>query len=69
MGCFLRPHSRTSFNRRNARVCKSVSEFYRKANKFLKLDGSKESPRKAEGATIGKKNDQGEAPDNKSKDK
>ena len=49
--------------------CRSVSEFYRKASKFLKLKDSKEALRKAEGAIASNKNDLGEAPDNKSKDK
>ena len=49
--------------------CRSVREFYRKASKFLKLKDSKEALHKADGAAVGKKNDLGEASDNKSKDK
>ena len=49
--------------------CRSVGEFYRKANKFLKLEDSKEALRKAEGVATGKKNDQGEATNCKTKDK
>ena len=48
----------------------SVSEFYRKKNKFLKLENSKEALHKAEGMITRKQNDQGEVPDgNKSKEK
>ena len=50
--------------------CRTISEFYKKANKFLKLEESKEALRKAEGVAANKKNDLGEVPDNnKSKDK
>ena len=47
-----------------------MSEFYRKANKFLKLEISKEALHKAEGMKTNKKKDPGEAPDgNKGKKK
>ena len=50
--------------------CRSVSEFYRKTNKFLKLENSKEALHKAQGMSTNKKNDPGEALDgNKSKEK
>ena len=50
--------------------CRSVSELYKKASKFPKLEDSKEALRKAEGAAANKKNDPREVPDNsKSKDK
>ena len=49
--------------------CKDVGEFYRKASKFLKLEDSKEALCKAEGAVADKKKNQGEAVDDKSKDK
>ena len=42
--------------------CRSVSELYRKASKFLKLEDSKEALHKAKGVATGKKNDQGESP-------
>ena len=48
---------------------RSVSEFYRKASKFLKLEDSKKALHKAEGAVASQKNDLGEVLDNKSKDK
>ena len=32
--------------------CKSVNEFYRKVNKFLKLENSKEAPHKTQGTSI-----------------
>ena len=44
--------------------CKSVNEFYRKANKFLKLENSKEALHKAQGTSTSKKNDLGEMPEN-----
>ena len=47
--------------------CRNVSEFYRKASKFLKLEDSKEALLKVEGATADKKNGQGEVTDGKSK--
>ena len=40
--------------------CRSVSEFYKKASKFLKLENSKEALHKAQGVSTSKKNDQGE---------
>ena len=44
--------------------------FYKKANKFLRLEDSKEALRKVEGEVANKKNDSGEVPyRNKSKDK
>ena len=39
--------------------CQSVDEFYRKAQKYLKLEDSKEALRKTEGMTTDKKNDLG----------
>ena len=67
MGCFPKPHSGMSLQQKE---CRSVSEFYRKASKFLKLEDSKEALRNAEGVAASKKNDLGEVPDNnKSKDK
>ena len=49
--------------------CTSVSEFYKKASKFLKLEDSKGALHKVEGVAANKK-DPGEVPDsNKSKDK
>ena len=44
--------------------CRSVSEFYRKANKFLKLENSKDALHKAQGMSTSKKNDPGEATEN-----
>ena len=38
--------------------CRNVGEFYRKANKFLKLENSKEASNKAQGVFTSKKNDQ-----------
>ena len=38
----------------------SVNDFYKKANKFLKQENSKEALYKAKEATTSKKNDQGE---------
>ena len=49
--------------------CRSVSEFYKKASKFLKLEDSKEALRRAEGVGASKKNGPGEVTNNKSKDK
>ena len=47
-----------------------MSEFYRKANKFLKLENSKEALQKAQGTSTSKKNNPGEAPEsNKGKEK
>ena len=43
---------------------RSVSKFYRKENKFLKLENSKEALYKAQGMSTGKKNDLGEATEN-----
>ena len=40
--------------------CRSVGEFYRKANTFLKLENSNEALHKVQGASTSKKNDQGE---------
>ena len=40
--------------------CRSLSEFYKKESKFLKLENSKETLHKAYEATTSKKNDQGE---------
>ena len=40
--------------------CKSVNEFNKKANKFLKLENSKEALQKAWEASTSKKGDQGE---------
>ena len=52
------------------RECRSVSEFYKKASKFLKLEGFKKALRKAEGTPTNKKNDQREALDgSKNKEK
>ena len=60
----------TSFwDKLQQKECRSVSEFYKKTNKFLKLEDSKEALYKAEGAAAGKKNDLGKAPNNKSNDK
>ena len=45
-------------------------EFYRKVNKFLKLENYKEALHKAHGTSTNKKNDPGEvANSNKGKDK
>ena len=41
-----------------------MSKFYRKENKFLKLENSKEALYKAQGMSTGKKNDLGEATEN-----
>ena len=50
--------------------CRSVSEFCRKANKFLKLENSKEALYKALGTSTSKKNDQREVSEsNKGKEK
>ena len=47
-----------------------MNEFYKKVNKFLKLENSKEALHKVEGMITSKKNDQGEVLDgNKSKGK
>ena len=47
-----------------------MSQFYRKANKFLKLENSKEALHKAHGTSTSKKNDPGEATEsNKGKEK
>ena len=47
-----------------------MSEFYRKENKFLKLENSKEALQKEERMITSKKNDKGEVPNgNKSKEK
>ena len=40
--------------------CRSVSEFYKKASKFLKLENSKEALYKTQEAITSKRNDQGE---------
>ena len=39
--------------------CKSVSEFYKKANRFLKLENFKEALNKVQGASSSKKSDKG----------
>ena len=44
--------------------CRSVSEFYRKVNKFLKLEHSKDALHKTQGTSTSKKNDPGEAAKN-----
>ena len=50
--------------------CRSVTEFYRKANKFLKLENSKEALNKAQRTPTSKKNDPEEAVErNKGKEK
>ena len=50
--------------------CRSMSEFYRKVNKFLKLKNSKEALHKAQGMATNKKNGPGETLDgNKGKEK
>ena len=47
-----------------------MGEFYRKANKFLKLENSKEALYKAQGASTSKMNDEGKASEsNKGKEK
>ena len=40
--------------------CKSISELYKKANKFLKLKNTNKALNKVQGASSSKKSDQGE---------
>ena len=48
------------WDKHQQKECTSVSEFYKKASKFLKLENSKEALYEAQEATTSKKNDEGE---------